>query len=64
MKKEFMTPKMELLTMQGEILCDNFTESQTANIDVEIDELMLAPMNLQGVINTSPTSDGGSGETT
>ena len=59
MKKEFMTPKMELLTMQGEIVCDNFTENQTANIDVEIDELMLAPMNLQSVINTSPT-DGGS----
>ena len=57
MKKEFMTPKMELLTMQGEIVCDNFTESQTADIKVEIDELMLAPMNLQGVINTSPTSD-------
>ena len=52
MKKEFMTPKMELLTMQGEIVCD-----ETANIEVGINELMLAPMNLQSVINTSPTSD-------
>ena len=58
MKKEFMTPKMELLTMQVEILCDDITPSDfEVDIDVEIDELRLAPLNLQGVIGTSPTSD-------